>query len=351
MDNMAVLSKLENLQQLLEDNRILRSYAESGCATQTVGQLNEIREKIGSMPKSPSSVSCSVSFPLPANHIAAAKSEKNKRKKLLMAVAAVTALLLWIYFSSHNEALNLWCVLGIFATAGVGWFFKMSSDVYKTKDKELQESQKKYTSSMAVFRKAMSCYEKEVEQGRKEYEQYLIRYYQYYPDFMDTVLGYEEKQYEAEKALEENELRIAECDVAAPEYFHLVPTVVSMLRSGRADSYKEALNLAIEEERQDALEARRREEEDRRLAAMEWQAQEERRHNMMMEQQQREHDRAMEDAAAEAKKAAEKAAEKAERDRRSAGYRKCLNCANHAKCNTYVKENGAGLTCGGYRPL
>ncbi len=375
MDNVSVLNKLENLQQLLEENHALRSYIDGGCARETVDQLEEIREKIGTLPQAPSVASCRVTFPLPADHATQAKAEKSKRKILFFATAAVAALLLIIYFASNNDALNFLCVLGIFATIAVGWFYKMSCNSYKTKDKELQDSRKNYASSLDAFRTAMSCYEKEVAEGRNEYDQYLLRYYQYYPDFLDTLTGYEKKTIEAENALEENERLIAECDVAAPEYFHLVPKVISMLKTGRADSYKEALNIAIEEERQEAIEAARREEEARRLAALERQAEEERRHNMMLEQQQREHDRAMERAAQDQAAEQRRANQQAERDRqraesearrrqmaaesearkqanatRMAGVSKCAACKNNKHCPSHVKNNGSGLTCGAYQP-
>ena len=355
MDNVAVLNKLENLQQLLEDNRALRSYIDGGCARETVDQLDEIREKIGTIPKAPTAVSCGVSLPLPSDYSAAAKAEKDKRRIIFFAVAAVAAVLLVIYFSSHNEALNFWCVLSIFATIGVGWFYKMSNDLHKTKEKELQESRKKYAGSMESFRKAMSCYEKEVEEGRNEYIQYNLRYYQYYPDFLDTLVGYEEKVQEAEKALEEHEMRIAECDLAAPEYFHLIPKIISMLKSGRADSYKEALNMAVEEERQDEIEAARREEEARRLMALEMQAEEERRHNMMVERQQAEHNRAMEQAEQDrnkiekdryqAEERARKEQARADSDARRNAYRQCAVCAKSSGC-----RNQGVPGCGAFVP-
>ena len=346
MENTTTLEKLENLQQLLNENSSLRAYIDHDCAHQTFEELATIREKIGQKPKAPSIIRCRVELPLPENYDQAAKAERDKRKKTLLSVGAALAILLILYFTTHANFLNTMSTIGIFATAIVGWFYKMSNDSYKTKSKELQDSQKAYRSSLEQFQKALSNYPQELEAIHAEYIQYRIRHLENYPDFMDTVFSYGEKIEQAEEALAKNNALIADSDATAPEYFHLVPKLVSMLKSGRADSYKEALNMAIAEERQEEIEAARREEDARRIAVMEQQAEEERRHNRMMEEQQ---ERAAEDAR-RATEDAQRAADKAERERRSAGFRKCINCANNSKCSIYVQESGAGLTCGGYRP-
>ena len=359
MDNEIMLEKLQNLQQLLEDHDALQSYVDGGCARATLAELEEIREEIGTLPKAPSVTSCHVQLPLPADHADVAKAEKKKRKKLLMIVGGVTALLLVIYFASHAQALNTISVLGIFATIIVAWFYKMSNDVYKTKAKELQESQKKYQDTLSKFQKVLSCYPSEVDAGMKEYVQYQLRHYQNYPAFMDKVLGYEDKIAEAQKALETNEALLAQNGVLSEEYYHLVPTIISMLKSGRADSYKEALNMAIQEERQMENERARREEENRRIAAMERQAEEERRHNMAMEQQQEAHNRRMEEAekaraeqqrrdALQAKRDQEYAARRAhekEVDAHNQALHRCSKCSKRYACSVRGNPN-----CGAFDP-
>ena len=375
MDKEIMLEKLQNLQDLLLENCRLRDYVESGCIRETLSELDDIRQEIGKFPKAPSVTACNVALPLPENHAQTAKKERDQRKLFLLGAAGITLLFLVLYFSTHAGALNTVSVICIFATAIVGWFFKMSNDVCKTKEKELQESQKKYKDSLARFQKALAAYPAETETGRQEHLQYRLRHYQHYPAFMDTVLGFEEKMEQARNALSENTEQLQAVDVVPAEYYHLVPTILSMLRSGRADTYKEALNMAIEEERQEAREAARQEEEARRLAAMERQMEEERRHNEMMERQQAEHDRAMERAANAQAEEQRRARIQAEKDQRraeseafhqktiadsearkqaaatrSAGISKCANCRNNRRCPTHVKESGAGLTCGGYQP-
>ncbi len=355
MDNEIMLEKLQYLQQLLQENQRLRNYADGGCARETLGQLADIREEIGAMPKAPSAAACQVYLPLPANYTKAAKTEKEQRKKVLLVAAGVTGLLLVLYFATHVQVLNTFSVIGIFATAVIGWFYKMSNDTWKTKEKEFQTAEKKYRDSWAKFKRALSCYGAEVEEGKKEYIQYQLRHYEKYPVFMDTVLGYEEKMEQAQKALDENEAQLLENDVVTPEYYHLVPTIITMLKSGRADSYKEALNMAIEEERQNEIEASRREEEARRIAAMERQAEEERRHNMMMEQQQAEHNRAMERAEQErvqvekdrfkADERARRDAQRAESDAKQRASQQCMVCAKRSGC-----RNPGIPGCGAFVP-
>ena len=207
-------------------------------------------------------------------------------------------------------------------------------------------------------------------------EFFSIHYYRQKYEEYNTILS--ELQANKEAAFDRCDNLSAQIDThdyIPQEYYHHIPKLISLLQSGRADTYKEALNMTVEEERQDALEAARQEEEARRLAAMERQAEEERRHNQMMERQQAAHDRAMERAAnaqAEEQRRARIQAEKDQRraeseafhqktiadsearkqaaKTRSAGVAKCASCANNQRCPSGIKESGAGLTCGGYRP-
>lgn len=375
MDNNTVLEKLETLQSLMDNDFRLRSYIDNGCAREIAHQLEAIREEIGEMPNAPSATNCRVSLPLPADYTAAAKAELTKRKPLLFGALGVTALMLVLFFTVGSDFLNTLAVLSIFATLGVFWFYRTSKATYETKAKEFNDAQKDFTGSLNHFRQALSCYEAETEAGRRQYVEYRLRHLEKYPDFMDVFLSYDDKLATANAELEENTARIMEIDVVTPEYYHLVSTIISMLKSGRADTYKEALNMAIEEERLADIEAARREEENRRIAAMERQAEEDRRHNMMMEEQQAAHNRAMERVAEDQAAEQRRANQQAERDRRnadaearrrqdaaasearkqaaatrSAGISKCASCRNSSRCPSHVKNNGSGLTCGGYVP-
>ena len=137
--------------------------------------------------------------------------------------------------------------------------------------------------------------------------------------------------------------QIKEYDFVPPEYFHYVPAVLTLLKSGRADDYKEALNIAIAEEKDAEERAQRMEEDRRRTMIMEQQAEEERRHNRMMEEEQAtanriqaEHNKAMQDAERKRiynQERAEKQAVEAQHRARSMSTRRCNACKKVGHCN------------------
>ena len=352
MDKNSILEKLQDLWDQLLENRRLHEYAQSGCTEETVRQLMQIQEAVGQFPSAPGAANCKVTLPLAADHCKAAGEEKAKRQRLLLIVGAVTAVLLIIYFLSHVHFFNTVSVIGIFATAIIGWFYKMSNDMWKKKNKEFTQAQELHEKTRAQFHNAMSGYEREVAEGMKQYQEYELRLYQNYPKFCDELMAHRDKEEAARQAAQQSDERIAQNDIISQEYYHLIPKIISMLKSGRADSYKEALNMAIEEERQEAAEAARREAEERRIAAIERQAEEERRHNMMMEQQQAEHNRAMEKAEQDraraedrARRDADRAARAAESDAKSKAWTQCRVCAKFSGC-----RNPGIPGCGAFVP-
>lgn len=150
--------------------------------------------------------------------------------------------------------------------------------------------------------------------------------------------------------------------VVSSDYFHLAHNISRALKTGRADTLKEALNLAIEEERKENEEAERRAEAQRQEKIMERRADEERRHNAAMQhaaeeqaRATREHNAAMEreakranDLAKEQQKKQEEAAKRQAEKDSSAAYALCAKCANSTRCAWNVK--GKNPNCAAYRP-
>lgn len=175
-----------------------------------------------------------------------------------------------------------------------------------------------------------------------------------------------------EKTIEDLEKQKAEVDsrlksftALTPAYYELASSVRDMLESGRADTLKEAINLAVAEQQRVEAEAERRAEADRRQAELERQGREAaaaaEAHNRAMERAAedqaraaREQARAAEDQAraarqqaADAKRAADQA--RADEARMTqAGFKRCATCANTTKCPLEAKKRGA--TCGAYKP-
>ena len=132
--------------------------------------------------------------------------------------------------------------------------------------------------------------------------------------------------------------------VIAPDLRHLSGAILRNLNLGRADNLKEAINIALEDERIAEEESRRdfeaREREKREMA-----------YEYEMQKMQREHNREMERQAQEQTRQAQEQSRKqaeAERQARSASIQKCARCLNRGKCSISVQRNS--LTCSAYKP-
>lgn len=151
--------------------------------------------------------------------------------------------------------------------------------------------------------------------------------------------------------------------------------ISSMLKQKRADSLKEAINLALDEKRKEEEEEARREEAARREAILEQQAYDNRMHNeamqraaeeearatreynAAMERAVREHNAAMERAAQAQATAAEAQAREAQKqtkmvsqqanDARRAALERCSKCKNRGSCSVH---GDAAIGCPSFRP-
>ena len=375
MDKKEMLEKLKALQALLEDLQRYGDCYENGCAEITAEKVSRIHTDLGSLPGIPSVVNAMPVFPEGEAEYNTALAETAKSKSYSTLALAATA----------GLAILMFCVpkpLPVFLTgvAGVVWYFvykthKLNKQGLAKKEKAYQESLERHRASMEQFHLALAAYPKEVKEGIEAAKSFGQRYREKQSEIYTALEDYEALKEAALNRCTELITQIKGHDYIPEEYFHHVPKLITLLQSGRADSYKEALNIAIDEERQDAIEAARKEEEARRLDALERQAEEERRHNMMMERQEAAHQRALERQAQEQTELQRRAAVQAERDKRKAdqeafrqkaeaesaarkqanatkmaGVSKCASCANSKRCPSHVKNSGAGLTCGGYTP-
>ncbi len=143
---------------------------------------------------------------------------------------------------------------------------------------------------------------------------------------------------------------MSEYDFIPQKYHHLIIPIIDLLKSGRADSYKEALNMAIAEEKENEERAQRAEEDRRRTMIMEQQAEEERRHNMRMEEEQANANRIQEAqnrAMAEAQQRADKRAKEAHYNAQQMASRRCQSCKKVSHCNM---KFGGMENCGAFEP-
>ena len=143
------------------------------------------------------------------------------------------------------------------------------------------------------------------------------------------------------------------------DYWYLAGDVARILEAGRADSFKEALNLAIKEDRQEREDAARAEEARKRQEALEEQVRQERESQARMERiarEQAEEDRrwhaAQEEAAKKAQAAAEraqKAAEDAAREQRRVAEAEARSAANRSRNAYYAAKKAYDSAAMHYR--
>jgi hypothetical protein len=189
----------------------------------------------------------------------------------------------------------------------------------------------------------MKGYEEEVNRGLQQLPEYQAFYQHAVETLLHLINEWEDKKAAAKKELETCNIDLAKIDFMPCEYFDLAENMVHLLKSGRADTYKEALNIAINQEAQ-----RKHDEEMERIAREEARerarAQEERRR----QEEKAEADRLW--TAYKADRDQRAAQDKAEQERKNIGWSKCRNCINHSKCLPEHIARGDGYNCAAYRP-
>ena len=177
---------------------------------------------------------------------------------------------------------------------------------------------------------------------------------------------YEKKEEELRSQAAEVRAELDSVTLIHKNLFENAWRIAAILETGRADTLKEAINLALDEARKDEEEEARREEARQQEEILERQAEESRRHNEAMQRaaereaaDRRAHDRDMERAAQAQARAAEAQAREAAkqtemaREQSSAASRaasaRCTNCANFSKCPPNARKNSG--SCGAYRQM
>lgn len=373
---MEMLKKLEELDRALKEYLGISDYLENGLMDEFREKNNALIEPLGSLPGTPSVVDALPIFPPSDTAYLKAKKETENAKKHRLIALGVVALGIVVGLLLKAIQLGSACiVLGGIAAFWLNNSYKDTKKSFEKKEKEYKQALEESQNAIAKFRRALASYESEVKAGFVKAKQYKQQYQETFEKQEQLLAEYTTKQEIGEQMKKEKMDEIFTHDYIDVAYLGHVPTMIKLLKSGRADSYKEALNMAIELERQEKIEEARQQEEARKLAAIERQAEETRRHNMEMERQQAAHDRAMENAAKEQAEAQRRAAIQADKDRRRAeheaairanedrrqaereaqktrmaGVSKCANCRNSNRCPSNIKNSGAGLTCGGYQP-
>ena len=123
----------------------------------------------------------------------------------------------------------------------------------------------------SAFEAALSDYYTQYQIYDHKFDEYYEAYVNRHNDLLDQI-----------KAVSN---QIDAVTLLGQDHITLAGDIKEMLQNGRADTFKEALNLAIAEQRDIEFKARQLEEEARRTAIAEQQAYEERMHNERMERE------------------------------------------------------------------
>lgn len=208
----------------------------------------------------------------------------------------------------------------------------------KEKNKEQIKSQREqqYQKDVEAYEQAIADYKKEIDVMEQQIPHYEAAYREAFPKALQIYHEWGKRKVAANERLAACTKEINENGLMNVEYIYLVDEVIHMLQTGRADDYKEALNLAIEEDRQRKIEAARRAEEARIQEEMRRQAEEARIRAEVDAKLQADRERSMQ--------------RDAEEKRKYAGQRRCMSCANRSRCPNDMIARGDGLNCGAYRP-
>ena len=354
------MNKQETIKKLSELNVLLDEFTEEIVKTENGGlakkyseNFRDIKAKTGKLSGVPSVFNSLPNYNYKYYDIEDLENQKKDilKKSAIFAIAGVVCYLI----SRISFKLMFFMYISIilfFVVIYLGNKVNKVAKEYNEKKAKNDETKQRQDNEEHAFLESLKNFEEEKLEG------------------MNVALDYKEKTTEAFneceremenclKEISESKQRqyelsdqIKQYDFVPPEYFIYVPAVLTLLKSGRVDDYKEALNIAIAEEKDAEERAQRAEEDRRRTMIMEQQAEEERRHNRMMEEEQAianrvqaEHNKKMEEA--ENKRIWDE--ERAQRNARQQQLRPernqlriCRRCAHYGRC-------GGGIVgCGSY---
>lgn len=374
-DTQGVLVKLNELNSLLTERNKIQNYLqeENDNSTYSNALYDEYCSRHTGLTDIPSVYRNFPQFPYDKSKLEQLEAEAQKASKInkLLLGAIVGCAILSLMLDVFG-ALLVVVIVGSIVVWGMNSSKKSN---YEKAKQEYELSVERYNTTCSAFRRALSVYSQEKEKGIQSAVRYGQYYRQLYDECSDKLDKLDENLEAMKNLMDEMSLAIiSEYDFITEKYHHLVPDIIDILKNYRAETYKDALNLAIADEEaekkrqfeeQQAYERQLREEELARQQMM--QIEEMRRHNAEMERQQavanelavqaqreaerqrRADERAQREAFSQAA-SAEREASRQQNQNKAAGIAKCASCANSSRCPSHVKNNGSGLTCGGYRP-
>lgn len=187
--------------------------------------------------------------------------------------------------------------------------------------------------------------EAEVKRAQEDQDRYRMEKEKYEDDLTAIEADYEKLAKELSQKKEEILKQLDSVTIISKDFIPDAERIAKVLKQGRADTLKEAINLVLDEKRKEEAEEARREEAARREAILERQAYENRKHNEAMQRAAEAEARAVREHNAAMERAAQAQAD----SQRAANSARCLSCAKSgtcsyerkqaAICQAYVKKN------------
>ncbi len=262
---------------------------------------------------------------------------------------------------------------------------KKAAEALENYNQNKADTLAKYDSDLKAYEESYAAFTAEKEKVMKEYKVWRKKYLAY----LSEEAAIEEKL-QADRALAVNRMfeekftpakaKLDEYnDLISEEYLPSINTIIGLLKSGRADDLKEAINLYEEivykekqlqlerekEEQRRLEEERRRQDEERRYREeMNFKESQERQRRREAEQQRRdeerrfseqqrmqeEHNRNMQRAEQQRAAQERNAQRKADEDRRYAEQQQmhtCRRCRKYSSC----RNQGKVIGCGAFDPI
>lgn len=286
MNKQETIVKLENLNTLYNRLSELRQYIDNDAIQEAAQKINNLKKRLGNLSDVPTLCKiCPAFYDADDAAFEELKMNKERSAKLFKISLIGTVICILILFIFHWSFFSTIGGIGVIASLILGASRSSNNKKYDQAQKKRQEDKENYDKSMAAFRDAMQYYDQEKAKGIASAREYSARYTATFEQVMKVLEEWQEKKAAALDEWQEVCNEIEKEDILTDEYAYMIPKLILLLKSGRADSLKEALNTAIEEERAEARAAALIEQEQRRTQIMQQQMDEERRHNQQMEHQ------------------------------------------------------------------
>lgn len=271
MDNKEIIAELERIDGLLESFGRLDRDFERAKEQKEEDLHNIYREYHPKLPTGPSAFGALAQEPGAFTPIHAGKVK--------------------IFSVGFVASLAIWLIAKMLPPNGISGFALVATVVFVIlffrSMSKFSEEKKHYDERVVRRNKFEELLNSSHTQEKAQFEADLTDYYTQYQifdhkfdEYYDAYMIRQQERLDELKVINE---QLDAVTLLSQDYLFLAGSIKELLQFGRADTFKEALNLAIVEQRDMEFKARQLEEESRRTAIVEQQAYEERMHNQRME--------------------------------------------------------------------